>query len=140
MALSPTYLADKSALARMSYPSVSGVLEPLILAGQVATCGIIDLEILFSARSHADLVQTRRLRERAFVSVPMLQGDFDRAIAVMEALAERGQHCTAGLPDLLIAAVAERANLCVIHYDQDFDRIATVTKQPVQWVVPRGSV
>jgi hypothetical protein len=28
----------------------------------------------------------------------------------------------------------------VLHHDTDFDRIAAVTGQPVEWVVPRGSV
>lgn len=44
------------------------------------------------------------------------------------------------LPDLLIAACAEAAGLTVLHYDADYDRIASLTNQPVQWVVPRGSV
>ena len=38
------------------------------------------------------------------------------------------------------AAVAEHHGVAVIHYDHDFDRIATVTGQPVQWVIPAGSV
>ena len=37
------------------------------------------------------------------------------------------------MPDLLIAAVAERAALCVLHCDEDYDRIATVTNQSVQY-------
>ena len=40
--------------------------------------------------------------------------------------------------DLVIAAVAERAGATLIHYDADFDRIAEVTGQPVEWVVPQG--
>ena len=44
------------------------------------------------------------------------------------------------MPDLLIAAVAERAGLSVLYYDEDFDRIAAVTGQPTEWVVPRGSL
>ena len=42
--------------------------------------------------------------------------------------------------DLLIAAVAERARVTVLHYDSDYDLITKVTGQPVQWVVPRGTV
>jgi predicted nucleic acid-binding protein len=45
-----------------------------------------------------------------------------------------------GFPDLLIAAVAGRERVTVLHYDSDFDLIARVTGQPVQWVVPRGTV
>jgi hypothetical protein len=37
-------------------------------------------------------------------------------------------------------AAAESAGLIVLHYDADYDRIAAVTGQPVEWVVPRGSV
>ncbi len=45
MALTAAYLADKSALARMSIPAVRGRLEPLLTEGLVATCRMIDLEI-----------------------------------------------------------------------------------------------
>jgi predicted nucleic acid-binding protein len=39
-------------------------------------------------------------------------------------------------PDLLIAAVAERNVLTVLHCDQDFDLIPQVTGQPREWAVP----
>jgi hypothetical protein len=40
-----TYLADKSALTRSeTRPQVRAVIEPLLVAGQIATCGIVDLE------------------------------------------------------------------------------------------------
>ncbi len=63
-----------------------------------------------------------------------------RALEVQAALAERSQHRAVPLPDLLIAACAERAGLTVLHYDADFERIAKVTGQPTRWIVPRGSV
>jgi hypothetical protein len=44
------------------------------------------------------------------------------------------------VPDLLVAAAAEQAGLAVLHYDADFDRIASVTGQSCGWVVPAGSV
>jgi predicted nucleic acid-binding protein len=44
------------------------------------------------------------------------------------------------VPDLLLAAAAEARNLTVLHYDADFDLIATVTGQSCEWVVPAGSV
>jgi predicted nucleic acid-binding protein len=134
------YLADKSALARLSRPSVDRRLGPLILAGEVATCGIIDLELLYSARSHADLVEVRREREGAFTRIAMEQQDFDRAADLMSALARAGKHRAAGIPDLLIAAVAERAGLILLHYDADFDVLAAHSRLKAEWVVPRGSV
>jgi predicted nucleic acid-binding protein len=64
---------------------------------------------------------------------------FKRAIAVQGELARRGQH-RLPIPDLVIAAAAEAEGLTVLHYDSDFDRIAAVTRQPVEWVVPKGTV
>ncbi|HEY0806728.1 MAG TPA: PIN domain-containing protein [Pseudonocardiaceae bacterium] len=44
------------------------------------------------------------------------------------------------LPDLLIAAAAERRGLTVLHYDRDFELIADVTGQQHEWVVLRGTI
>jgi hypothetical protein len=44
------------------------------------------------------------------------------------------------VPDLLIAATGEVYGAAVVHYDRDFDAIAAVTGQPVEWIVPPGSV
>ncbi len=63
-----------------------------------------------------------------------------RALGVQAMLAERSQHRAVPLPDLLVAACAEQAGLTVLHYDADFDRIAQLTNQSTQWIVPRGSV
>lgn len=38
-----------------------------------------------------------------------------------------------------MAAVAERNRMTVAHYDEDYDRIAAVTGQPVRLVLPRGT-
>jgi predicted nucleic acid-binding protein len=133
------FLADKSALARLRHAPVAAVLTPLITSGQLASCGVLELEVLYSARSHRDFVNT--LQElRALSRLMVTQGDFDRAIEVMEHLARRGQHRAAGLPDLLLAAIAERYHAILLHYDADFDTIATVTGQVMRWVVPRGTV
>lgn len=136
----PQYIADKSALGRLGHASVAAVLEPLILTGRVATCGIVDLEVLYSTVSPADFAATRTRRSLAFPHVDVTDGDVTRAIDVMGLLAQAGRHRAAGIPDLLLAAVAERANLTLMHYDQDFDHIALVTGQPTRWVVDRGSV
>jgi predicted nucleic acid-binding protein len=56
----------------------------------------------------------------------------------MAALAEKGQHRTP-IPDLMIAAIAVTARAVILHYDADYERIAAVTGQPHEWVVPRGS-
>lgn len=138
MALAPFYLADKSALARMTVAAVRARLEPMMIDGFVATCGMIDLELGFSARdsrTHASLLRERRALPR----IPLDDAVFDRALDVQGLLAERGLH-RLPIPDLVLAAAAERADLSVLHYDADFERIADVTGQPHEWVVPRGSI
>ena len=136
----PTFLADKSALTRReTRPEVREVLEPLLVAGEVASCGIVDLELLYSARNRATY---RALVEalRGMPACPVDEPAVSRALAVQAMLAERSQHRAVPLPDLLIAACAELAGLTVLHYDADFERIAKLTGQPTQWIVPRGSV
>jgi predicted nucleic acid-binding protein len=56
----------------------------------------------------------------------------DRAVEMQAALAERGQHRAPSVPDLLIAAAAELAQLTVLHDDKDFELIAGLTGQPVE--------
>ena len=135
-----TYLADKSALTRReTRPEVRTVLEPLLLAGRIATCGIVDLEVLFSASSPTVYVELAA-GLRAMPRVPVTDESVDRALEVQGMLAARSQHRAVPLPDLLVAACAERAQLVLLHYDADFDRIADITGQPVQWIVPRGAI
>lgn len=133
------YLADKSALSRLTKPEVGDRLGPFLADGAVATCGIVLLEILYSARSGADYAETKEQLE-GLERVPVDDAAFDRALEVQEQLAKRGEHRGASLPDLLLAAAAERAMLTVLHYDSDFDRICSVTGQPAEWVVLRGTV
>ena len=118
---------------------MAAVLVPLVGDGRLATCGLLDLEILYSARSHRDFVATRQ-ELAGYPRLEVAQADFDRAVAVMEQLARRGQHRAAALPDLLLAAVAERHAVTLLHYDAHFDLIGGVTGQAMRWVVARGSV
>lgn len=136
----PTFLIDKSALARQqTQAEVREALAERVAAGEIATCGIVDLEILYSAVNPAHYAAGAE-RLRAMPRVPLTEESVDRALEVQAILAERSQHRGVSLPDLLVAACAEQAGLTVLHYDADFERIAAVTGQPVEWVVPRGGV
>lgn len=134
-----TYLADKSALARAYLPSVAARLGPLFVGGEIATCGVVDLEMLFSARGPADYLAILADRN-SLPHVEVGERGIERAIEVQTALARTGRHRGVTIPDLLIAAAAESAGLTVLHYDADFDLVAEVTRQTVEWVVPAGSV
>ena len=105
MAVAPLYLGDKRALARLHDPAVRRRLGPLLVEGLVATCPIIDLQVLFSARSHDDYEAILNER-RALPSFPIDEAVTARALATQRTLARRAQH-RVPIPDLLIAAVGE---------------------------------
>ncbi|MBC8090796.1 MAG: PIN domain nuclease [Pseudonocardia sp.] len=133
------YLADKSALARFGRPEVASVLQPLFATDVITTCGMVDLEVLYSARSPDDYERLRadqRSLRRLFATEDM----YERALDVQRTLARTSRHRGASIPDLIVAACAETNDATLLHYDADFDLIAGVTGQATQWVVPRGSI
>jgi predicted nucleic acid-binding protein len=140
VAIVARFLLDTSVWSRIDAAPVAQRCVPLIRGGLVATCSIIDLELLYSARSPAGHAAARVERRLALELLAIEQPTLDRAGEVQAALAERGEHRGASLPDLVIAATAERAGVTVLHYHADYDLIASVTGQPVEWVVPRGSL
>jgi hypothetical protein len=133
-----THLADKSALARFPITAVEERLRPLLDSGLLATCAVVDLEILYSARDLNDYEVTRE-RRRALDDAPITPEVTALAIGLQHALARRGQH-RLPIPDLLISAAAKVAGLTVLHYDADFDRLASVGGARSEWVVPQGSI
>ncbi len=104
-------------------------------AGLVAGCTITDLEAGVSARSGSDWRRTRSARS-VWPQARIDQEVLDRALEVQGALADQGLHRAVKIGDLLIAAAAEHAGLVVLHYDRDFERIASITNQRMEWVVP----
>jgi predicted nucleic acid-binding protein len=140
MAAVASYVADTSALARLRYGPVAAALGPMIEAGLVATCGVIEFELEWATRSGKEFDELRADRDAGYEWLPTHDEDWRRALGVQAALWRGGQVRAVGFPDLLIAAVAERERVTVLHYDSDFDLIARVTGQPVQWVVPHGTV
>lgn len=131
------YLLDASVLTRLRAASIRRRIEELDGDG-LARTSMTDLEIGFSARN-AD--EWDRVTEAlgAFRRIDVEAHHFDRARQVQRHLAADGLRGRK-VPDLLIAAVAEAASLTVLHYDADFDHIASVTGQPTRWIVERGSI
>jgi predicted nucleic acid-binding protein len=140
MAAVASYLADTSALARLRHQRVAEVLSPLVEAGLVATCGVIEFELGWAARTAAEFDQVRADRDIGYEWLATHDEDWRRALDVQAALWHGGQIRAVGFPDLLVAAVAERERVTLLHYDSDYDLIAHVTGQQTQWVVPRGTV
>jgi len=132
------HLLDTSVLTRLGEPLVRAVVEPMAAIGRAARAGISDLEIGYSARNAAEWDELVGALD-AFELEETTGEHIQRARQVQRMLAANSQGGRK-IPDLLVAAAAERAGYTVLHYDADFDLIASVTGQPCQWVVPPGTV
>lgn len=138
MALTARYLVDQSALARFNHPVVEERLRPLLDSGLMASCAIIDLEVLYSSRGlveYEEVLDDRRRLDAA----PITPEVMTLAIGLQHALAKRGQH-RLPIPDLIISAAAKTAGLVVLHYDSDFERLWAAGGAMHEWVAPRGTL
>ena len=133
-------LADTSVWARIGKPAMAWFASA-VEDGRIAVCDQVTMEVLFSARDATDFQAT----EGALLACPWLSvesRDWDEARRVFRALADQGplHHRQVRIPDLLIAAVAARNDVTLVHYDADYDVIASVTGQRTRWAAPRGSL
>jgi len=132
------YLVDTSVLKRLGRVEVRAVIEPLAGSGQLGRPRICDLEVGYSARNADEWDQLVGALD-AFDAVETTTAHLRRALQVQRLLAQRSQRGRK-IPDLLVAAAAEELDVAVLHYDADFDLIASVTGQRCQWVVSAGTV
>jgi predicted nucleic acid-binding protein len=127
------WLADKSALVRLTDSDDAESWANRIERGLVRISTVTRLEIGFSARSGDALRAAVRRPPLSSMPVEYLTPSVeDRAVAVQQLLADRGQHRAPSIPDLLVAATAEAAGLVVLHVDKDFELIAEATGQPTE--------
>jgi predicted nucleic acid-binding protein len=139
-----TELADTSAWVwsrRRAYPELRHAFDTALVDGALATCDMVRLELLYSAR---DPVEFAEIRDELAVlpDCPIGKQQWERALSVYEQLSARGglHQRSVKHPDLLIAVAAEAAGVAVLHYDEDYDRIADVTGQPTRWLAPAGTL
>jgi predicted nucleic acid-binding protein len=133
-------LIDTSALILgIRDPQVRTWLADAIAKDQLVLCDIVALEYLMGART-ADHYARLELALAGFRWAEMEPADWRRAREIHRALAVQGagHQRSVRIPDLLIAAIGERGDLPIAHYDEDYDRIAAITGQPTRWVLPRG--
>ena len=132
------FLVDTSVVKRLGSAEVRAVVEPVAAAGELGRPSICDLEVGYSARDAKEWDQLVGALD-AFVAIETTAAHLHRALQVQRLLAERSKRGRK-IPDLLVAAAAEALEVAVLHYDADFDLIASVTGQRCQWVVPAGSI
>jgi predicted nucleic acid-binding protein len=90
---------------------------------ELATTGIVVLELLAGARDESQALALRRLLDRC-AFLPLEEPSDEEAAAAVYRACRRGGDTIRRLPDCLIAAVAIRAGTPVLHSDADFDAIA----------------
>ena len=125
------WLIDKSALVRLSSAKDADEWVSRIDRGLVRISTVTRLEVGYSARTATD--HRTLLTEPPISSMPveyLTPKIEDRAVELQLALADRGHHRAPSIPDLLIAATAELADLTVLHLDKDYELIAELTGQP----------
>ena len=136
-------LADTSAWVwtRTVGGELRTVFDEDLVEGQIATCDMVRLELLYSTRNATEFICLRSELD-ALPTCPIGVEHWQRALDVYERLAQHGglHHRAVRHPDLLIAAAAEAAGIPVLHYDEDYDRIAAITGQEAHWLAPRGTL
>ena len=120
-------LVDTSAWIEFLRDTGSPVCQRVddLLATEIATCDVVRMEVLAGARDEQHLQQLRRLLARAS-TLPTEPVDHDAAAALYRTCRQRG-HSVRKLIDCLIAAVAVRGNVPILHRDADFDMLAQHT-------------
>jgi len=139
-----TLLLDNSAWARLADPALSAdrvtELADALEQGRIATCLPFLLEAGFSARSGRD--HDELFAELLALPYFSIDEAVERhALNAQRQLARIGHH---RLPpvDLLVAALADRNELGVLHYDRDYDLLAEKTDLAFAsvWLVPAGTI
>ncbi|HYM45633.1 MAG TPA: PIN domain-containing protein [Solirubrobacteraceae bacterium] len=133
-------LADTSARMRTHEPSVREQWMAAVESEQIATCSIVTMELLFSARDAAGVAQTEKI-EAAFRQIPVTVSVQRAAIGAVRELAQRGGSShRVPPPDLLIAAAAQEAGVGVLHYDRHYDLLAEILSFSSVWLAPAGAL
>ncbi len=121
----PTHLVDSSAWAQLHRNDVAARLVPLLVGGGAATCGLVDLEVLATFDDPLERAKAREERHM-FPRVEIDDAAIERALQV------QGLVGSVSVTALIVAAVAERAGLILLHQNDAYDRIAAVTGQPTE--------
>ena len=126
------FLVDATAIAWYVDAKVAAQLDDLAMAGLVVSCDATELQLLGAVTDTTTRARVTALRAVAFEVLDTSGADFGRAAQVQTVLAERGEFGIAW-PALVIAAIAERHEVTLLHRNPHYDVIGRVTGQAEQW-------
>lgn len=131
--MTESWLIDTSALVRLPRSPDRAEWETRVERGLLRIATVTLLEVGVSARSSSVWADTLGSRLVGDMPVQYVNPAAEkRAVEVQGELCRRGHHRAVSVPDLLLAAIAERAGLTVLHVDKDFELIGEVTGQPME--------
>jgi hypothetical protein len=136
-------LVDNSVYARAAEPAVAPIWAAALRADRLVSSGPFVIEALYSARDAAELSAAL---EELTEGMPYLDADaatWKRAHHAQARMAAVAPQFHRRPPvDFLIAALADRHQLDVLHYDRDYDLLAEHSglRFESRWVVPPGSL
>ena len=133
-------LADTSAWVRASHESVRAAWAQAVGEGRIVTCQPVALELLYSTRDVAAFDDLAAALD-ALRTLSLTEGIARAARTAMRDLAAT-RPLSHRLPplDYLVAALAQEAGVAVLHYDEHFDRLATVLTFESVWLASPGSL
>ncbi|MBT0773804.1 PIN domain-containing protein [Kineosporia sp. J2-2] len=121
------WLLDSSAIGLAHYKEVAARLRPMLRAGVLYTCPVLDLEALGTAGTPQAYRKMRVDRQQAYRSVPFGPAVGERAVRLQAKLGP-----WAGPPvrprDLLVAATALEYDLTVLHHHPAFPLLGEVSE------------
>ena len=101
-------------------------LRELVRTENIAVCDAVRMEVLAGAGDQSNLRYLQRLLARP-TPIPMQSSDYENAAELYRRCRRRGETIRK-LLDCLIAAVAIRAGIPILHNDRDFDALARHTE------------
>ena len=125
-------LVDTSAWIEFLRDTASPTCERVqeLLAQDIAIADPIRMEVLAGARNEQHLIQLRRLLARGSV-LHISPIDYDQAASLYRQCRANGE-TVRKLIDCLIAAVAIRNDITILHLDADFEVLARHTALKVE--------
>lgn len=130
-------VVDSSAWARQRRPSVGSAWLQTARAGLFATCPVVVLEVLATARDRGEHQRLDGLLA-ALRQAPVDRAVCEAALGASRELAPDHR----GIPaaDYLIAAAAAARGFSVLHYDGHFDRLAPILGFESVWIARAGAL
>ncbi|GAB6900219.1 PIN domain-containing protein [Kineosporia succinea] len=121
------WLLDSSAIGLAHRKEVAARLRPMLRAGVLYTCPVLDLEALATAGTPAAYRSMRADRQQVYRSVPFGPAVGERALGLQSRLG-RAEGGGVRPRDLLVAATALEHDLVVLHHHPAFGVIAGVSE------------